>query len=72
MECPRISTNIKLTCDTRPLKNSVYAFAGESVYKDGALYGNITHHDRESKTISFTIISDNKFMHGVNSSLNYK
>ena len=72
MKCPEIVAGVKLRCDTSPLKKSVYVFAGESLYRDGELYGNITHHDRESKTISFTIISDNKFMHGVKSSLNYK
>ena len=40
-------------------KAAVYAFAGESVYKDGELYGNITHHDVENKIISFTMVSDN-------------
>jgi len=72
MECPNISTNVELTCDTRPLKKSAYTIDEKSVYKDGVLYGNITHHDREKKAISFTMVSDNQFMNGVKSSLNYR
>jgi hypothetical protein len=53
-------------------KQGVYAFSEESIFKDGELYGTITHHDKEKKAISFTMVSDNQFMNGVKSSLNYR
>jgi hypothetical protein len=71
MECSSVPA-MKINGKCYEHKQATYSFSDESVYKDGELYGNITQHDKECKVISFTIVSDNQFMNGVKSSLNYQ
>lgn len=74
IRCPKITATdlVAPSCSTS-VQHDNYSVDQQykHIYKNGVLFGDVQIHNRAKRTITFKVVSDNRFMNGTIRTLNY-